>query len=78
MTATIAAPGSRVSPGASRRTAMPGPRDGGRRPFRVYVRDPDSGLLVSDGLIYRGERVAWREARKITRVLGQPAEARPA
>jgi hypothetical protein len=54
------------------------PGDDGRQPFRVYARDPESGLLVSDGLIYRGQRVAWREARKITRVLGQPAEARPA
>lgn len=57
---------------------MAAPSDSGRRPFRVYARDPDSGLLVSDGLIYRGERVARREARKITRMLGQPAEARPA
>lgn len=57
---------------------MPAPRDDGRQPFRVYARDPESGLLVSDGLIYRGERVARREARKIARVLGQPAEARPA
>src|SRR5439155_6355181 len=78
MTATIQEPGSRVSPGAGRRAAMPLPRDGSRQPFRVYARDPDSGLLVSDGLTYRGERVALREARKITRVLGQPAEARPA
>jgi hypothetical protein len=77
MTATIQAPGSRVSPGAGRKTAVPPPRDISRQPFRVYARAPDSGLLVSDGLIYWGERVAWREARKITRLLGQPAEARP-
>jgi hypothetical protein len=59
-------------------TLIAPPRDDGRQSFRVYARDPDSGLLVSDGLTYRGEHVAWREARKITRVLGQPAEARPA
>jgi hypothetical protein len=47
------------------------------RPYRVYVRDPLSGLLIHDGLIYRCERCATREARKITRVLGRPAEARP-
>ncbi len=32
----------------------------------------------SDGLVYRGERLARREARKITRLLGLDAEARPA
>ena len=48
------------------------------RPYRVYTRDPDSGLLIHDGLIYRGASCAQREARKITRVLGLPAEARPA
>lgn len=46
------------------------------RPYRVYTRDPLSGLLTHDGLIYRGERCATREARKITRLLGLPAEAR--
>jgi hypothetical protein len=49
-----------------------------RSPWRVYIRDPGTGLLIHDGLIYRGERCARREARKITRLLGQPAEARPA
>lgn len=49
-----------------------------RRPFLLYIRDPATGLLVSDGLTYRGERLAWREARKVTRVLGLAAEARPA
>ena len=49
-----------------------------RRPFRLYVRDPETGLLISDGLTYRGKNVARREARKVTRVLGRPAEARPA
>lgn len=56
---------------------MPHPQMPDRRPFRVYARDPDTGLLIHDGLVYRGERVAQREARKITRLLGQPAEARP-
>ncbi|GAA3120259.1 hypothetical protein GCM10010466_08930 [Planomonospora alba] len=51
---------------------MPDPR-----PYRVYVRDPGTGLLVSDGLIHRGERCARREARTITRVQGREAEARP-
>jgi hypothetical protein len=49
-----------------------------RRRFRVYSRDPRTGLLTHDGLIYRGQRCAQREARKITRILGVPAEARPA
>jgi hypothetical protein len=44
----------------------------------VYTRDPGSGLLVHDGLIYRGERCAWRVTRAISRVLGQEAQARPA
>jgi hypothetical protein len=47
-----------------------------RRPYRVFVRNPESGLLTHDGLIYRGERCAQREARKIARVLGLTAEAR--
>jgi hypothetical protein len=49
-----------------------------RRPYRVYTRDPITGLLIHDRLIYRGERCARREARKVTRVLGLEAEARPA
>jgi len=44
----------------------------------LYIRNRTTGLLVSDGLTYRGERLARREARKITRVLGLEAEARPA
>lgn len=28
------------------------------RRFRVYVRDPYTGLLISDGLIYNGHRCA--------------------
>jgi hypothetical protein len=47
-----------------------------RRPYRVYTRQSDSGLLIHDGLIYRGQRCAERQARTITRVLGLPAEAR--
>lgn len=49
-----------------------------RTPWRVYTRDPATGLLTHDGLIYRGENCAQREARKITRVLGRLAEAQPA
>jgi len=49
-----------------------------RRPFLVYIRDRATGLLVSDGLVYWGERLARRESRKVTRVLGVDAEARPA
>lgn len=49
-----------------------------RSPWRVYTRNPATGLLIHDGLIYRGERCAQREARKITRLLGLSAEARPA
>lgn len=48
-----------------------------RRPFRVYARCPATGLLKHDGLTYRGKRCAEREARKITRILGSEAEARP-
>lgn len=57
---------------------MPTPKMPDRQPFRVYTRDPDTGLLICDGLTYWGEHLARREARKITRLLGQPAEARPA
>ncbi|WP_329242866.1 hypothetical protein OG417_44885 [Actinoallomurus sp. NBC_01490] len=49
-----------------------------RTPWRVYTRDAATGLLTHDGLIYRGEHCARREARKISRVLGRPAEAQPA
>lgn len=49
-----------------------------RRPYRVYIRRPDTGLLTHDGLIYRGKRCAQREARKIARVTGLAAESRPA
>jgi hypothetical protein len=52
--------------------------DTDRTPWRVYTRDAATGLLTHDGLIYRGERCAQRQARTITRVLGRPAEAQPA
>ena len=47
------------------------------RPFHVYARCPTTGLLMHDGLVYRGKRCAEREARKITRTLGSEAEVRP-
>lgn len=56
---------------------MSGSDSDDRRPFRVFTRDPQTQLLLHDGLIYRGARCAQHEARKITRVLGLPAEARP-
>jgi hypothetical protein len=70
-------PGSRVSPGTRPRGASRPPAARDRRPFRVYTRDPHTGLLVSDGLTYIGEHCAQREAAKISRILGQEAEARP-
>lgn len=48
------------------------------RPWRVFTRDQNTGLLIHDGLIYRGRRCAEREARKIRRMFGQVAEAQPA
>jgi len=77
MARTARVPGSRVSPGTRRPDASTPPAAEDRRPFRVYVRDPGSGLLVSDGLTYIGERCARRETGKISRLLGQHAEARP-
>ncbi len=56
---------------------MSRPRTPDQRPFRLYTRDPESGLLFHDGLVYRGERCANREARKVRRVLGVEAEVRP-
>ena len=53
------------------------PADKDRRPFWIYVRDPERALMVSDGVNYIGQRVAEREAAKISRYCGQPAEARP-
>ncbi|MCP2341143.1 hypothetical protein [Actinomadura rupiterrae] len=47
------------------------------RPFRLFVRSPATGLLTGDGLLYRGERAARREARKITRVWGLETLVRP-
>ena len=54
-----------------------GSTDQDRRPYRVYTRNPDTGLLIHDGLIYRGERCAKREARKIARLLGLETAAQP-
>jgi hypothetical protein len=56
---------------------MPAPPRPDDRPHRVYTRDPATGLLIHDGLIYRGARCAQRQARTISRVLGRHAEARP-
>jgi hypothetical protein len=71
--------GSRVSPRRRRRPSGHAARPAAtedRRPFWIYVRDPERGLLVSDGLTYIGQRVAQREAAKLSRHYGQPAEAR--
>ena len=56
---------------------MPDAKKTDERPFRVYARDSETGLLMHDHLIYIGERCAKRAARTITRVLGVDAEARP-
>jgi hypothetical protein len=56
---------------------MPNATNPDARRFRVYARDPRTGLLMHDCLIYWGERCAQRQARTITRVLGLYAEARP-
>jgi hypothetical protein len=55
-----------------------GRKEEDRRPYRVYVRQTETDLLVCDGLIYRGKHCAEREVRKIRRVLGREAQARPA
>jgi hypothetical protein len=49
-----------------------------KRPFLIYTRDPQTGLLIHDGLTYRGQHLAQREAAKITRRLGEQTEIRPA
>jgi hypothetical protein len=59
-----------------RTAASSAPAAEDRRPFWIYVRDPERGLLVSDGLTYIGQRLAQREAVKLSRHYGQPAEAR--
>jgi hypothetical protein len=59
---------------ATRHTASVAGED--RRPFWIYVCDPERGLMVSDGLNYIGERCAQRQAVKLARYYGQPAEAR--
>jgi hypothetical protein len=71
--------GSRVSPQRRRQPRRHAARPAAaedRRPFWIYVRDPQRGLMVSDGLNYIGERLAQREAAKLSRHYGQPAEAR--
>jgi hypothetical protein len=65
-------------PRRARTPAAPAPREPDQRPFRIYTRDPQTRLLVHDGLIYRGQRLAHREAAKITRLLGEQTEVRPA
>jgi len=47
-----------------------------RRPFWIYVHDPQRGLMITDGLNYIGQHLAQREAAKLSRHYGQPAEAR--
>jgi hypothetical protein len=47
-----------------------------RRPFWIYVRDPDRGLMITDGLNYIGERCAQRQAAKLERYYGQPTRVR--
>jgi hypothetical protein len=56
---------------ADRATAV-----GDRTPYWVYVRDPQRGLMLSDGLNYIGKRLADREAAKLARHYGQPTEVR--
>ena len=89
MTAAQAAPrrGSRVSPRRRRLQASrhattgqrpitrPGADD--QTPYWIFVRDPDRGLMLSDGLNYLGKRLADREAVKLARHYGQPTEVRP-
>jgi len=59
-----------------RHATSPAPADDRRR-FWIYLRHPESGLLITDGLTYIGKRLADREAAKLARYYGQPAEARP-
>jgi hypothetical protein len=90
VTATYAAPrrGSRVSPRRRRHQAAGHATTGGpltgraavpddRTPYWVFVRDPQRGLMISDGMNYIGRHLAEREAVKLARHYGQPAEVRP-
>ena len=82
-----AAPGiTRVSP-APQAPRSPARHDSGtanrhggrpedRTPYWVFVRDPQRGLMVSDGMNYIGKRLADREAVKLARHYGQPTEVR--
>jgi hypothetical protein len=68
-----------VSPRRRRHPRRHAPRpaaDPDRRPFWIYVRDPERGLMITDGLTYIGQRLAQRQAAKLARYYGQPAEAR--
>lgn len=71
--------GSRVSPRRRRHPPRHAPRPAAapdRRPFWIYVRDPQRGLMITDGLTYIGQHLADRQAAKLSRHYGQPAEAR--
>jgi hypothetical protein len=71
---------SRVSPRRRRppRGHATGPAPAqDRRRFWIYLRHPENGLLITDGLTYIGQRVADREAAKLARYYGQSAEVRP-
>lgn len=67
-------PRSRVSRGTQHQAANQATHDPQR--FWIYTQRPD-GAMATDKLVYVGERLAKREADKITRVLGEYAEARP-
>jgi hypothetical protein len=71
-------PRRRGHPAATRATTWGRTADapGDRVPYWVYVRDPQRGLMVSDGLNYIGKRLADREAAKLARHYGQPTEVR--
>lgn len=58
------------------RSADPASATGNQAPYWVYIRDPQRGLMVSDGMNYIGKRLADREAVKLARHYGQPTEVR--
>jgi hypothetical protein len=75
--------GSRVSPrrrpaatATAARHALPPPDPADRRPFWIYMLDPQRNLMVSDRLNHIGERCAQREAAKMERYYGLPTEVR--
>ena len=47
-----------------------------RRPFWIYMLDPERQLMISDGMNHIGERLARRTAAKMTRYYGLPTEVR--